>query len=231
MSDIYFFKKVTGKNCKRKICEGVLCIFVCMVFLGCGRNSKQEFEEFELAANGLLQTETMETVGMAEMTETSEGEHQKALQEKECYLYICGEVKNPGVYRLSQGKRLVDAIALAGGFTDEADENYWNLAEPVTDGIRILVPSKEEAAQTPSKDEPFSKAESPSDDENGKININTADASELTRISGIGESRARSIVEYRTEHGNFSSIEEIKNVSGIGDALFQKMKDFITVKN
>ncbi len=139
--------------------------------------------------------------------------------------YICGAVSKPGVYELNEGARVSDAINMAGGFTPEADEVYLNLAEKVADGSKIYVPTVEEAIEN---------GYFPIEDVSGsissaRININTADEDTLTSLPGIGQSKARSIVEYREGNGKFLSIEDIKNVSGIGDRLFEQIKELITV--
>ncbi len=142
-----------------------------------------------------------------------------------CYVYVCGEVLYPGVYRLSEGQRIYEAIGLAGGFTPEAAQSYLNLAQPVTDGMKIEVPDQEQASVMPAETAGIAAVSADS----GKININTADRSQLMTLSGIGEARAEAIIAYRTEHGNFQTIEDIMKVSGIKDAAFQKIKEKITV--
>lgn len=139
--------------------------------------------------------------------------------------YVCGAVSKPGVYELEEGARVSDAVNMAGGFTLEADEIYLNLAEPVMDGSKIYVPTLEETSE---------KGYFPIDgtlDESSssKINVNTAGEDMLTSLPGIGQSKAKAIVEYRENNGKFLSIEDIKNVSGIGDRLFEQIKELITV--
>lgn len=136
-------------------------------------------------------------------------------------VHVCGAVSCPGVYELSEGDRVLDAVKAAGGFSEDAAQDALNLAQEVEDGSRIRIPTESEA-------ESGSQAFWPSEDD-GKINLNTAGTSELTSLSGIGESRAEDILSYRQEHGPFQSIEEIKNVPGIKDTIFEKIKDDITV--
>ena len=145
-----------------------------------------------------------------------------------CFVHVCGEVADPGVYELTEGQRVFEAVELAGGFTADAAENSLNLAEPVRDGMKIQVPDKAQAA-----------ASGGSFSDNGiagggagavtKVNINTATKQELMRLKGIGEARAEDIIRCRQERGGFDRIEDIKEVSGIKDAAFQKIKDDITV--
>lgn len=150
-------------------------------------------------------------------------------------VHITGEVNYPGVVVLKEGARVVDAIEAGGGETDEADLSSLNLAYMLSDGEKIYVPNKEETSQ---EREYITSAKADSEQlENGakstgtnlKININTAKQEELTQITGVGESTAKKIIEYRTQNGKFKSIEDIKNIPGIGDSKFNAMKEEITV--
>lgn len=147
------------------------------------------------------------------------------------YIYVCGAVKNPGVYRLPAGSRAFQALEAAGGLTEEADQKALNQAELLTDGEQITVLTKDE-----SKSGGMSAAGTGSAGTQGaagsaaaKININTADASQLMTLPGIGEARAQSIIQYREENGRFSSIEDIQKIDGIKAKAFEKIKDLIEV--
>jgi competence protein ComEA len=164
--------------------------------------------------------DTEENAGSTETVATPEQDGAPIL------VYICGEVNSPGVYELDGGSRITDAVEAAGGLTDKASREYWNLAELLTDGEMLYFPTVEEAKE---RAEAAGESTSSVSEDDGLININTADLTELQKIPGIGESRAASIISYRQENGNFSSIEEVKNVSGIKDGLFEKMKDYIKV--
>ena len=153
-------------------------------------------------------------------------------------VHITGEVNYPGVVVLKEGARVVDAIEAGGGETDEADLGSLNLAYMLSDGEKIYVPNKEETSQESQEREYITSAKADSEQsENGakstgtnlKININTAKQEELTQITGVGESTAKKIIEYRTQNGKFKSIEDIKNIPGIGDSKFNAMKEEITV--
>lgn len=139
-----------------------------------------------------------------------------------CYVHICGKVKDPGVYALPEGSRIFEAVEAAGGFADDAEEEALNLAEKVTDGMQIVVMSREEAAAAAS--EAALEAQN-----SGLVNINTASREQLMTLKGIGESRADDIIRYREESGGFRVIEDIMKVPGIKEAGFQKIKDSITV--
>jgi len=159
-------------------------------------------------------------------------------------VYVCGAVKDPGVYELEAGSRLDDAVKAAGGFDDEADRTYVNLAAVCEDGIKLYIPTEQEIAKLADGDRTIDKLAKVSGstsggpealggalaaEDNGLININTATKEELTSLPGIGGGYADRIIAYRSEKGAFKSIEDIKKVSGIKDKLFSKIKDKITV--
>lgn len=142
------------------------------------------------------------------------------------YIYICGEVKNPGVYTFAKEPHFIDVVEKAGGFTKKADKLSVNLAEVVKDGTQLTIEKKRKrkAAQ-----EEQSSHGMPSADEAGKINLNTASAEQLMKLSGIGESKAAQIISYREKNGAFKKIEDIMNITGIKEGVFGKIKDDITV--
>ncbi len=144
-------------------------------------------------------------------------------------VYVCGEVISPGVYELPGNSRINDAVDAAGGFSENAEETYVNLAAPVSDGTKLKIPSKEEIAETEieSFDVDSNYNDAPSD--KGLININSASKEELKTIPGIGDGIAGKILDYRDKNGKFSCIEDIMKVSGIKEKLFSKIKDYITV--
>lgn len=149
--------------------------------------------------------------------------------------YVCGAVNNPGVYEFSEGARMNELIELAGGFAKDAAVTYLNLAQAVSDSEKIYVPTKKEVSKMgasenlePNLQESTSKENDSSAED--KVNINTADIDKLTSLPGIGEAKANSIISYREDHGAFQSIEELKNVEGIKDGVFNKIKDLISVQ-
>ena len=134
------------------------------------------------------------------------------------YIDVKGEVKNPGVYKLKEGKRIIDALNLAGGITENADTTNINLSKKITDEMCITVLSKndnQEKNNTP--------------DKKSKVSINTGTLEDLQSLSGIGESKANAIIKYREENGLFSQIEDVKNVPGIGESLYEKIKNSIEI--
>ncbi len=151
--------------------------------------------------------------------------------EEELFVYVCGAVKSPGVYSFSAGTRVYEAVNTAGGFTGEAETEALNLAQPLRDGEQLYVPTISETREAGGTAYAYSRqagsgGANPSE---ALVNINTAGASELTSINGIGESRAADIISYREQNGGFTSIEDIMKVPGIKDGLFNKIKDKITV--
>ncbi len=155
----------------------------------------------------------------------------EAPQESEplpCYVYICGEVVNPGVYILNEGQRLFEAVELAGGFTENAAPEALNLVQVIADGMKIDVPDKERAAAMPP--DYFVSASGGASSQGAKVNINTAGREQLMTLNGIGASRADAIIAYRQENGAFAQIEDIMKVSGIKEAAFAKIKDYIAVR-
>lgn len=200
-------------NNKTKVCVISLCMLLC----GCGAS--------DTGAYLLTTQETqipMESEALDPDTEmNADGEEAPLL------VYVCGEVKAPGVYELPAGARVCDAVEAAGGFTENASKDYWNLADTLTDGQMISFPTEEEAAERKKYD--TDKPDSTKQDADGRVNINTADVSQLQQLPGIGQTRAEAIVAYRDEHGAFAKAEDIMKVSGIKDALFEKMRDDITV--
>ncbi len=135
-------------------------------------------------------------------------------------VYVCGEVRAPGVYELPEGSRIVDAVEAAGGMTEAASGTWLNLAEPVSDGQKIEVPSETEASELEKVQQ---------EAQSGLVNLNTASAEELMTLTGIGESKAEAILSYREEHGGFEKPEELMEIPGIKEGVFEKIRDQVTV--
>ena len=144
--------------------------------------------------------------------------------DKPIVVHITGAVPRPGVYALPQGARVQDGISAAGGFLAEADKSNINLAQLLEDGEKLDIPYIEGASPVLATPLPEVVATTTE-----LININTASASELDTLPGIGPTTAQKIVEYRDQNGPFVSIEDIINVSGIGPGTYERIKDLITV--
>lgn len=177
-----------------------------LFFWAFGGEKKEEIKESQSPA---------ETKEQAESTEEDKG--------GDIYVDISGCVKEPGVYQVSVGTRIFQVIEEAGGITDGADISSVNRAEEVTDGQKIVIYSKEDISQEGEASESY--AQTAED----KVNINKADSSKLQTVPGIGPATAQKIIEYREKNGRFSSIDDLKNVSGIGDKTLENMREYITV--
>ena len=138
-----------------------------------------------------------------------------------------GTKRNIKIRPDGNGMRVCDAVEAAGGLTKAASREYWNLAEKLSDGQMIYFPTEEEARERKASAEAAGATVEESD---GRIDINTADATQLVTIPGIGETRAAAILAYREKNGPFAKVEDIMQVSGIKSALFEKMKDYITIR-
>lgn len=140
-------------------------------------------------------------------------------------VHVSGAVAAPGVYELEEGARVADAVEIAGGFLEGAAENALNLARVLNDGEQVVVPTAEEHAAQQSAAEASGGAAGVG----GKVNINTASAEQLDTLPGVGESTAQKIIADREANGPFSSPEDLKRVSGIGDKKYAELADLITV--
>ncbi len=209
------------------VCIIIIIIFFCVFFY---TRSNLESEYNEVNNYDILQNET----------NIEENE-----DDTKIFVHVTGAVKNEGIVDIKEEGRIADAVEAANGFTEEADISQINLAYKLEDGQKIYIPSiKDEKIKEEEKvlekeyvtdeagddiiiEDDISSVKSKKD---GKININTAMESELEEIPGVGESTAKKIIEYRKNNGKFKEIEDIKNVSGIGDSKFENMKEKICVK-
>lgn len=198
-----------------------------------------------------LKEEPEELIFKEEKEETNKKDNQK----ENVFVDIKGAIANPGVYELEQNKKVIDVVNLAGGFLENANTQTINLAKKVTNEMVIIIYTNEEIklAMTEEKtakvidntcvcpvlknDACINKNETKKDKATSNeqetitepININTASASDFDKLPGIGASKAEAIVQYREKNGPFEKIEDLKEISGIGDALFEKIKDYITI--
>ena len=143
--------------------------------------------------------------------------------ERDIFVDVKGAVRKPGIYKAVESERVNDLIIRAGGFTDEAHEESVNLAQKVLDEMVIYVPTEDEGGEVPSTE--FLTGQGHSE----LLNINQASEQDFDGLPGIGPAKAKAIIEYRTENGPFKAVEELKDVSGIGEATFERLKENITV--
>lgn len=140
-------------------------------------------------------------------------------------VHVAGEVNQPGVYSLPPESRVLSAVEAAGGFTSDADRGSVNLAAKLSDGSMVFI----HKTNQPTLRLPQQAKTSAQAPQNAQVNINTASQYELESLPGIGTSKAIAIIRYRQDHGGFKSIEEIKNVPGIGQSMFELIKDRVTI--
>ena len=283
---------LTRKNIVNMLGMGSLCLFL----LGCSEESflvqeesstvileeevilsQKEDEKVNILLNNSMsevETATEEAIennnGLAKDSQGSNLPGSQSIEEK-IAVHICGAVKQPGVYYLRENQRLYEGIQKAGGFQDDADRDYLNQALLLEDGMKIVVPTKDEIRQRI-----FSEADQAEEvhgitgnnvkqnsnpdiyiqssgmtekialengylqkkdeaeksgtiEQGGKIDLNTADEALLCTLPGIGASRAKSILTYREEHGPFQKPEDVMKVSGIKEAAYEKIKDYVIV--
>ena len=225
----------------KKIIFVILCMLMC-VCQGCSDEEVMEIisEEADKEENA---DDSIEEVSEALADNTEKTENIETNDSQSFVVYVSGYVNNPGVYELSAGSRVIDAIDAAGGYSKEAYDNYLNLASLISDGQMIYVPSEEEVESGSIERGVASGADGSgvggvtggngggnggnSSGSGALVNINQASKEELMTLPGIGESKADKIIAYREENGRFSTPEGIMEISGIKDGLYNKIKDKI----
>lgn len=206
-------------NKKQKIIVVVLIIIMCIVigYYIISKTEKYDYSDIEKISNIIEEDQEVDD----------------NIIENKIVIHITGEVEEEGVIELEKGARISDAIEEAGGTTEEADLSNVNLAYSLSDGQKVKIPNINE------KDEEIIVVEEKAGDyiiiegnksKEEKININKAAQTEIETLPGIGPSTALKIITYRNEHGKFKNIEDIKNVSGIGDSKFENIKEYICVE-
>ena len=191
------------------ICGLIVVIIVCIVIYFY-QNKDEDYSYLEIS-NNIGQTNIIEEVKV------------------QIVVHITGQVVNPGVVKVEEGARIIDAIEAAGGATLDANLSKINLAYVLEDGMKIYVPNINEVEEIE-----YVTSSSGNEDKTAnktiKVNINTATSEKLQSLPGIGESIANRIITYRKENGKFSKIEDLTNVSGIGDSKFNNIKSYVFVK-
>ena len=200
---------------KQKIIVIIITVLM-LIFIGYYiiKKSNDSYAELEVIEENNIETKETETYEL----------------EEKIIVHIAGEVKKEGILEIEEGSRIADVIDKAGGTTADADLSNINLAYEVEDGQKIYIPNKNNKENVEYIIEKAGEGIINNEENTSKkININTASQTELETLSGIGPSTALKIIQYREENGDFDSIEDIKNVSGIGDAKFNNIKEEITV--
>lgn len=212
-------------NKKQKIILGIL---VTIVLFGIWYYVYAKEEQEIIISQENLEVEE-NTITENEIEETKESKIIEKQNEK-IVVHVSGAVKNEGLVELQEEARVADAIEKAGGLTEQADTELLNLASKVEDGMKIHVLTKEEKTNShviinqsiiTNKNDSYMQTQ--------KVNINSASQTELETLPGIGPSIALAIIKYRKENGNFKTIEQIKEVSGIGENKYNKIKELISI--
>ena len=216
---------INGKQKKIIVIVGIIVGILVMVIIyqKAGNNRLIELEEdsvlIQNADNG---------------TQEKENGNRSEEERETIVVHIAGEVSSPGIVKLKEGDRIEDAIERAGGLTENAEISNVNLAYILEDGVKIIIPGKNtdigENIVIQDAGNGIIIEETNKNESKDLININKATQVELEKLPGIGASIAGKIIEYRNENGNFSNIEEVKNVSGIGESKYRDIKDFISIK-
>lgn len=199
---------------------GILLLGVLYAFSGCGVRDAAIEIPIKAEAEDLETPWKDDSRKGAETPESGSAEDlREAAEPKMISVYVCGAVVSSGVVELPEGSRASDALKAAGGFAEDAEISYVNLAAKVEDGEKLYFPSVTEGLGLPAQE-----------NAPGLVNINTAGVDALCTLSGIGEAKAGDIIAYREEHGPFGSKEDIMKVPGIKENAYKKICDKITVK-
>ncbi|MGV2999453.1 helix-hairpin-helix domain-containing protein [Streptococcus suis] len=174
----------------------------------------------------LTRTEQTSSASSEDQTKTASSSTEVSSQ---LVVDVKGAVKKPGLYTLEHGSRVNDALLAAGGFSQEADQKSVNLAQKLSDEAVVYVASKGENISVVASSNPSSAMSQNQDDKQGLVNLNTATEAELQTISGVGAKRAADIIAYREANGGFKSVDDLNNVSGIGDKTLENIRPYVTV--
>lgn len=208
---------------KKKIIIFILILLICPIGLVIKDKLESKEDIYVLTEKEKSSDESME--------EQEIKKEENNITNKKITVYVSGAVNEPGIVTLNEGDRLAKAVEKVGGTTKKADLNGINMAIKLQDEMHYIIPRigelvKDSASEVVSEGN-FNQAES---SKTSQININTATIEELDKLPGVGEATANKIVNHRSESGEFKSIEEIKNVNGIGDKKFEEMKNLICIK-
>ena len=206
-----------------------IIIFIASIFLYKQKSSNAFKEEYMTEIFTEESNDNMEYD--SSMKENTDNSNENNLEKNKIVVEIKGEVARPDVYQLEEGSIIKDLIDMAGGVTEEADLSCINRAEELVNHELIIIGNinDETESSVVQNNSTYSSNGNNSDKGNTLININTADLEQLKEITGIGNIKAQSIIDYREANGGFKSLEELKNVDGIGDKTFEKIKEQITL--
>ena len=216
---------------KKRIRTGCVITILLLCLSACNRDLDIYLEEYEENTYKIQETERESSDTQSDGTETAGFED--VTENIMCYVYICGAVRQPGVYALPEGSRIYEVIQMAGGLLEDADVTVVNQAEEITDGMMIQIYTIEQMDTIEETEalQVWNKAAENAQSNDDRIDINTATVTELMTLPGIGNSKANAIIDYRETYGAFSCIEDLMKVPGIKDGIFQQMKEHIKVNN
>ena len=202
-----------------KVVVGILAVTVLFAFgfFGTADAQSSMLVKADGTVEGVAASSGASASNNADGTDSNQG---KDADEKQLCVYICGQVAAPGVYYVAQGARVCDVVECAQGFLENASLESLNLARPISDGEQIIVRSIDEVSSDSAESNNASSR---------LVNINTATATQLEQIPGIGDAFAQRIINYRDKQGSFKTIDELKNVSGIGDKKLESIRAYICV--
>ncbi len=217
-----------------------------------GKDAGEAGQGTGLNADENAGTENGKASGQGFGQAAGDGDAGNAEKRAAIYVHVCGAVVSPGVYEMPEGSRFYEAVDAAGGFAEDACQDYLNMAALLADGSRLEIPTLEEIQKRePAEDKsrkaggdgreteysyytvpmaPTAEGKSTGSSEAGLVNINTADIVGLCALPGIGEGRAKAIIEYREKQGGFQKKEDIMQVSGIGEKMYARMEEYLAVE-
>ncbi|MBQ7481217.1 MAG: helix-hairpin-helix domain-containing protein [Lachnospiraceae bacterium] len=224
----------------KKSILNILSVFILSIVMALSSGCDKEDAVIDLERESVLNDPTLSTYDEVTVRSDDDGrEKRNPAAESEpdtctdITVYVCGAVNRSGVYRLPGQPRVIDAIEAACGMNEFADTDYINQAMLIEDGQKIYVPTREETAAmgdaSMTGDIALYDGRGETGGRDEKVNINTADAAELMTLPGIGEAKAALIIEYRSGSGGFKAIEDIMNISGIKEGMFNRIKDKICI--
>ena len=202
------------KKNRKKVLIGLSVVFVVILLLVFNKNDEVHASDYSLEKE----------IEIPKVEEVKEKIEEKVETKESIKVDIKGEVLNPGVYELELGNRIIDVVNLSGGFTSKAVTTNVNLSKKIYDEMVILIPDEGNVCEIIQ----VSDNEKEEVINNGLVKINTASKEQLLNLTGVGESKANAIIEYRNQN-RFETIEDIMNIPGIKESLFLKIKDEITV--
>ncbi len=206
MTNIVRWIKVNQQAAIMLVISSVAVLVMGVIFLG----KRETVTQTESSIEKMSEEETTETSG-----------------ETVIYADVKGAVLQPGMYQIGNQARVLDVVNMAGGFTEEADQNQVNFAQIVEDQMVIYIPTSAEDLEQWQERQAGERANGVKQTASSKVNLNTADSLTLQQLNGIGEKKAAAIIAYREEHGSFKTVEDLKKVSGIGDKTVENLKDEI----